>query len=248
MRIIACTLLFSLVANINVFSQRYGTHFAAGYNINIGDYNAINTLLFRYNTSRDWLDVDMEYVNDFQGFVLEGGQMFNKSVLMTSFTQRGFRTYSEGFSNIEDFRRDLRMSMNSFGLAYGYFPITLGVFRPVVGLRLEATRLNMSTRTTGPTGTNLPPFNRLDNYRGDWMMFISPYFELRITPKENSITGLGIRPYLHYGLTQRNNLSTAGTDLIFNLDTENFPERYNDKMPSFGLEIKLVVGLNQSLE
>ena len=97
-------------------SQGYGFF---GYGFGFTKLTDLNYIVGRYNNTRNFLDKEMKEFNNLDGLTFNFGYLFYGIDMGMGMTFRGKKHHSTGFVNGQEFRRDLKVTNNSFYVNIG---------------------------------------------------------------------------------------------------------------------------------
>jgi hypothetical protein len=147
----------------------------------------------RYNNTRNYLSKELDKPGAFTGFGINGGLNFINIQMDARYNFRSTQLISEGTVNGNNFKREIDMSFDSFGLGIGY-----GAFEEMIGfgvrLTMEIIRPDITTKVTGS-----------DEKEVDVTSFstaVSPHVILMIKLGEDIPLGFTIRPYYTIGIDE----------------------------------------------
>lgn len=165
----------------------------AGYGFSWLNTDGADFVIDHYNGARNYLSKELDKPGAFTGFGINGGLNFFSIQMDVRYNSRSTQLTSEGVVNGTNFKREIDMSFDSFGLGFGY-----GAFEDMIGysigLTIDIISPEISTRITGSTETKVDITS--------FSTAVSPQVILMIKLSEDIPLGFSIRPYYTIGFDE----------------------------------------------
>lgn len=241
MKKIFAIFLISLFSITSANSQHAEFYFSGGYNFSKPNLDGLNFVTKRYNDTRTILTKNMEEFDVLRGFSITAGVELNHIAMFDlTYIQKVGETYAQGVVNDTNFRRDLRVSMNSVNLGGGVIVFSNKNFKTIVGTSVDIGSVGTQTRVY-PENETKPSYESTDDYvlspTTNTLLGLTPFLQFNINPGLSGFN-FSIKPYYQFMI---NEADFRDANRVINPATfaNDNPDEMISRPNNYGVELKV---------
>lgn len=175
-------------------------NFGGGYNASFVKANTVNTIIGRYNQTRNYLSQPMDNLHFMDGISWNFHWIFNTVMFDFNFDKRKAEMSAVGNPGTGIMQRDLKFKSNTFGLGMGLNLMEQSPYL-ILGFDLDAGANSIFTRISSPEAVEDLDYDEITR---QLMIGGTIWAQILLCNKNNSGIGLGIRPYYHFDFMKTN--------------------------------------------